>query len=271
MTKTKILLDSSVIISASIQANVASIGVTVKHRLYEDSIHLFNIFRKRANEGIGITTKTVRDESFHALSKAVTNSIQENLPAQKDKRKKLFDETTSIINLCENQMRDLFSTLLLETPSNEIVQSCVTDVADMSEYIKTCYESSSYIHPRNRNIEAKRRTPIENSNWSGALKAEAYRAQRLQVEREAVQVEKFMSKYPNSGDSKILAEALAIKRQIEADGQDVNFYIASSDTGFFSPHRVRGGAKSDFVTNQIKTRFGITCDFPEEIGKLANL
>ena len=165
MTKTKILLDSSVIVSASIQANVASIGATVNHRFHEDSIHLFNIFRKRADEGIGITTKTVRDESFHTLPKAVKNSIQENLPAQKDKQKKLFDETTSIINLCDNKMQDLFSTLLLETPSNEIVQSCVTDVNDMSEYIKTCYKSR-YINRMNRNIKAKHRKSKKNQTGS---------------------------------------------------------------------------------------------------------
>ena len=270
MTKTKILLDSSVIVSASIQANVASIGATVNHRFHEDSIHLFNIFRKRADEGIGITTKTVRDESFHTLPKAVKNSIQENLPAQKDKQKKLFDETTSIINLCDNKMRDLFSTLLLETPSNEIVQSCVTDVNDMSEYIKTCYKSR-YINRMNRNIKAKHRKSKTKPNWFKALKADVYYEQRLQVERETVQMKKFMSKYPNSGDSKILAEAVAIKRQMESDGEDVDFYIASSDTGFFSPPRVMDGAKSDIVTNEIKTRFGIICDFPAEIRRLANL
>ena len=133
------------------------------------------------------------------------------------------------------------------------------------------YESR-YINRMNRNIEAKRRTePITNSAWKGTLKAEAYRAHRLQVEREAVQVKKFMSKYPNPGDSRILAEALAIKRQIEAYGQHVNFYIASSDTGFFSPRRMKGGAKSDVVTNEISTRFGIICDFPAEIRKLASL
>ena len=130
--KIKIFPDSSVIISASIQANVASVGVTVRHRFYEDSIHLFSIFRKRASESMGITTKTVRSESFHALSRAVTSSILDNLPAEKDKRKRLFDETTSIVNLCDSKMRDLFSTLLLETPSNDIVQKCLDDVDDMS-------------------------------------------------------------------------------------------------------------------------------------------
>ncbi len=124
----------------------------------------------------------------------------------------------------------------------------------------------------NRNIEAKRRTEsIVNSKWKASLKAEAYRAHRLQVNREAVQVEKFMRKHPNLGDSRILAEAIAIKRQIEANSGHVNFYIASCDTGFFSPHRVKGGTKSDVVTNEINSRFGIVCDFPTEIRKQVNL
>lgn len=121
LTKTKILPDTSVIISASIQANVKNIGIEVKHRQYDESIHLFSIFRKNVNESIGITTKTIRGESFHTLSKAVTSSILKNPPAEKDKRKKLFNETNAIINICDNKMRILFSNLLLEIPSSEII------------------------------------------------------------------------------------------------------------------------------------------------------
>lgn len=267
-TKTKILVDANVLIAASIQANIKSIGIEVKHTHYDQSIHLFSKFRKYAAERIGITTKTVRGESFHALSKAVQKVITGNLPSDLEKRKKLFNAGTAIINLCDNKMRVLVQTLLIEKTVEDDVQENLHEVQKMSEHIKLRWDTR-YSSRMLRSIEAKRRTqPIMNTKWKAQQKTTVYWAQRRQVERESLQPERFMRHYPNAQDARILAEAISIKNTIKKNSDSLKFFIASCDMGFFSPLRVQGGAKSDVVTCEIFNRFGIICDFPNEIMKI---
>lgn len=267
MTRNKVFIDSNVVVAASIRANVKSIGITVQHQFYDQSIHLFGVFRKNASKQIGITTKTVRGESFNILSKAVNGIIFDNHPDSFSKRRQLLNSATAIVNLCYSKMQGLFSTVIMESPDDHEVQTCMQDVNNMSDHVKLRY-NTRYSTSVQKTIEAKRRTEkIMGSAWKFGLKKEVYRAHRLQVERESVQPERFMRKYPNRGDSRILAEAIVIKRGYESDGDMVNFYIASCDVGFFSPLRLKGNAVSDLVTAEIHNRFGIICDFPKEIIK----
>ncbi|MCY4491847.1 MAG: hypothetical protein OXC46_10395 [Thaumarchaeota archaeon] len=98
-----------------------------------------------------------------------------------------------------------------------------------------------------------------------------------QVWIESRQVKKFMSKEPNakkldgkkskcenSGDKRILVESAAIKSKHAKNKESINFYIESSDTGFFSPQIVNG-KKSYVVTKEKKERFNIIYDDQKEI------
>ena len=64
----------------------------------------------------------------------------------------------------------------------------------------------------------------------------------------------------------ILAEVIAFKKSLS--GGDSCVLIASLDSGFFSPYYCYGG-KSDIVTEEIYNRFGIRCDHPREIFRMA--
>ena len=126
--------------------------------------------------------------------------------------------------------------------------------------------------------EAERRAKIEiKQQQNKQMWHVLFKKYRGQIRIESKQVKKFVSKEPNakkldgkklkndnSGDKRILAESATIKRKHEKNQEPIDFYIASYDTGFFSPQLVNG-KKSDVVTKEIKKRFGIICDHPGEI------
>ena len=166
-----------------------------------------------------------------------------------------------------------------EKPLDLLVQKAKKDVRDLSDYITMRYKTA-YKDDDSQRKEAKRRTKFEiGQQQNEQLWAVLFEEHRNQVWIESKQVKKFWSKEPsdknsagkkskdeNSGDKRILAEFVAIKRKHEENNERVDFYIASFDTGFFSAKKIYGiTEKSDIVTNEIKERFEIICDLPSEI------
>lgn len=82
--------------------------------------------------------------------------------------------------------------------------------------------------------------------------------------KENQQLKKFISGIPHRGDTLILSQVRALKRYY---GDDMDVFIASNDSGFFSPIRDRNNRKiiSRIVTDEIFSRFNIRCDHPQEI------
>jgi len=262
--KQKVVLDTNVIVSASILVNVKELEIPVRHRFYDQSIQLFSVFKKRPSEKIGIATPLVRSEAFLVLSKAVKNELISNLDLNDLKVKEnFFNSTVAFVSLCEHKMHSLFA--LLEQPqvSKYHFDINLGKVIQMSKYIKEYLWKNRYSrrYQREKEVEIRSKPITTDPYWKDDQKEEVITTHGDQVYREAKQLERFMNKYPNRNDEKILAETITIKYHYP----DHKFYIASCDAGFFSPLRIEGGVKSDTVTREIETRFKITCDFPREI------
>lgn len=261
----KVLVDTNVIVAASINENVKELNLDVKHRFYDQSNNLFGIFRKRLSERIGIVTASIETESSYTLATALNSTLNEHVVDTKAKRK-LFDQTVAIKNLCEDKMKKLIAVLLREPVSETDLMKNLPDVDHMCVDLKRAWEQK-YATPQLREKESwERAKPMLNApKWKGIDKQEIVSIQREQVERETKQLSRFMSKYPNLPDCKILAEAISIAQYYQKVMGNGRFYIASCDMGFFSPHRVQYGVPSDIVTSEIKNRFNIICDFPDKI------
>ena len=134
-----------------------------------------------------------------------------------------------------------------ENPPDSLVQKAKKDVRDLSDYITMRYKTV-YKDDDSQRKEAERKTKFEiGQQQNEQLWRVLFEEYRNQVWIESLQVKKFMSKEPsdknltgkkskdeNSGDKRILAEFVAIKRKHEENNERVDFYIASFDTGFFS-------------------------------------
>ena len=185
-----------------------------------------------------------------------------------------------VANICEKEVKKLFRALFQYT-SQELegkkLQDAEDEIKKLSKYIKVKNEIV-YKDENSQRKEAERRANLEiKEHMNKQLWGDLFEKCLEQVWIESRQVEKFMSKEPNakkfdskkskdgnSGDKRILAEFAVIKSKHEKNKEPIDFYIASYDTGFFSPQFVNG-KKSDVVTKEIKKRFGIICDHPGEI------
>ena len=267
----KIVIDTNVIVAASILENIQELNLQIKHDFYDPSIQLFSIFKKRPREQIGISIPTVRSEAFLVLSKAVKNTM---IPLGNiDLRTKeiLYNNAVALVNSCEHKMRYLFSLLLEKNPHKNNNQKNFEKVKDMAMYLREEWKRK-YRGKLKRESEIKNRAkPITTEpKWKSEQKAEVVDAYRSQIYIESKQLERFMNKYPNLNDEWILAETLTIQEDYKNIDEYYQFYIASFDKGFFSPY-IYQGVKSDTVTNEIKERFKIICDIPNVIFWIENI
>jgi len=270
MGNQKIIVDTNVIVAASIIENIKELEITVTHRFYGQSRQLFSIFDNRRDEKIGILTLTVKSEAFLVLSKAVKDTF---IPKEFDdiQRKRIFfDNAVAFVNSSDHRMRTLMSWLLFLKPDTNFVQKCHHEVKEMSFHLKDVWKIRYNRRESKIKESQKRAENIQTEKyWQEEQKDEVFYTHRGQVEVEAQQLWKFIKKWPNMNDEKILAETVAIKRNYENAGESYQFYIASCDTGFFSP-MIYQEIRSNIVTNEIKERFNIICDKPSVIYWIVN-
>lgn len=266
MTKNpKIIVDTNVIVAASILVNIRELNIDVKHHFYDQSRRLFSIFKKRPKEQIGISVPTMRSEAFLVLSKAVKNSFIKNKYSDVKTKEIFYNNVVALTSLCEHKMRYLFSLLLNKTPKEHDTRKNFHQVKDMSIYLRDLWYTK-YRRRWQKEVQSKQRArPITTEpKWKEEQKTEVVNAYREQITREARQLARFMDKYPNLGDEWILAETLSVKQDYEKIDEDYQFYIASCDMGFFSP-LIYHDTKSDLVTKEINERFEIVCSLPDVI------
>lgn len=259
----KVAPDTNVVVASSIIENAGELGV-VKHPFYDQSIQLFSLFREL---DIGFAMPKVRSECFGVLSKAVKSVYVPKRKLDMALKEKFYDESVAIISSSEYKLRELLSRLtVVELDSGEVSEN-LDDVIQMSKDLKDLY-NSTYRSSAWRKQETRERSKpvLTEPAWREDQKKEVVHIHSGQVVREARQLERFMRKYPNKPDQMILAEVITFKKSLA--GGNPRVLIASLDSGFFSPYYYRDG-KSDTVTKEIHNRFGIWCDRPKEIFRMA--
>lgn len=140
------------------------------------------------------------------------------------------------------------------------------DVVSMSEELEDNYNKYQKKQWRQQESKQRAKSITTEPKWQKEQKDIVVYAHKSQVVREFKQLERFMKKYPNSADQKILAQVITFKKSLNDHNSSI--LIASKDTGFFSPYHYDGG-KSDIVTEKIFSTFEIRCDHPKEIFQMA--
>ena len=251
-----ILLDTNVFIAACIYIQVKDYKIKIRHKFYDQSIKLLSLIKKH-DHVTGMTTKTVKGETFAVFNKALENVIHDNT----FERKTLYDNRVAITNKCYKKIQEFFTYVDIKNLNDDDVKCALEDVKKMADEL-ICLYKRNYEAPLTRNIAAKRRThSIQGARWKWGLKVESYNAHMRQIELERLQMKKFALKHPNINDMRILSESIIIKKIMDEN----NFLIASCDTGFFSPIRTRKGSISNIVTKKIYDTFNIDCDVPNQV------
>lgn len=262
----KIIIDTNVIVAASIIENVGDLEIQVKHRFYDESIQLFSIFKKDPAAKRGISTPTMRRESFLVLAKAIKDVFLTGISPTDIRLKEFFyNNASAILFSSDHKMRDLFGYLYPIFPSRQHLRQAYHDVQAMSAHLRGIWDRK-YGQKYSRIQESKSRAKNikEGTKWKDEQKDEVFYTHKGQVDQEAKQLERFMRKYPNNCDQKILAESVAIHRYYKSKNQQYTLYLASCDRAFFSPY-IWHDYVSDIVTREIHNRFCVVCNVPREV------
>ena len=250
MVKYKILLDTSVLISASVYHVSRDWRIEVKHPFYEQSMRLIGFLKKNIAKRIGIITKTVEDQAFAVIQEAV----EKELKRRNIDRAKGFRIYSAILNSCETRLNEILAYMLREPVDPERVNENYLKVDEMYEKLA---EKAVRLHFER---------PSEAWQWrvTRRFKRVAREIFRTQRWRENLQLVNLIRNPVKKSDKIILAEAVYLFDLYKRSEQVTKFYLCSTDH-HFSPIRFRGGIESRVVTEKIEELFGIICEWPQQI------
>jgi len=248
--KAKILVETSVLIAASVRTSFPDLG-EVRDDFFYQSCELFAIIRKSVSKRLGITTSTVEREAYRTLSKAIINALEKRVRDRSD----IFRRKSIMWNICEDKMRRM-SDLLLREPMDEQEVVRLTNEAhsmynDLSRRVRTDYDIKG---------EAYRR-----AGGSTGMKQMMFQTHYEELCRQNYQLARLVRTPASPTDKRILAEAAHLADYYRRkEGRDFVMFIASCDSNNFSPANSPFG-RSTPVTDEIYARFGVKCAWPREI------
>jgi hypothetical protein len=217
---------------------------------------LITLVRNNLSNHIGITTATIERQSIPALQ----NAINEELAKAKIDREKDFPIYSFIKNYCEQKLKNISSCLVREPIEEDAVRSNYGYVDKL--YAEKAEEGVrlTFVEPRFKKF-AKQVPKRYESIARGIYKQ--------QQREEDYQLTHLIPKPVEPSDKWILSEAIYLSmyyNRIEREG--VTFFLASTDH-HFSPKRWDNGKTSNQVTEAIRQKFGIICDWPAQIENMA--
>ena len=201
---------------------------------------------------IGIVTRTIEKQAPLTLEGAIKSELQRKKITDREVDFEIF---SAIYNSCDKRLSDILATLLTEPVDEEAVYQNYF-------YVDKMYE-------RMAEAAVQRFVEFRAKKWTQAaairFRKIAWPIYKELVKKEDFQLFHLIHKPVENSDKRILAEAIYLSMlYYRTETEDVDFYICSTDH-HFSPKRWRGGIESRQLTNHIKEKFNITCDWPQQI------
>lgn len=249
----RVLVDTCVLVAASTYSVSEEIGVPIKHQFYDECAGLMAIFERELSKRIGVITVTVENEAFSVLGQVVRGELEKKVAD----RRRLFEALSFCLNACEDRMARLSAMLLrepvLETECQKHFVTVSRMYADMEDLARETLPPEQVAEALTMAAPRKFRRVV----------SQIYRDQEWAARE---QLARLITKPVEESDKKILAEAMylqSVYRETERGGMEL--LLASTDH-HFSPVRWLG-LESRPVTDEIKARCGITCDWPGRIAE----
>lgn len=250
--RVRVLLDSCVLVAASVHMASDEIGLELKHPFFDESMNLIGLLKKHLAKRVGIVTSTVENEARLVIEKAVRDEIASKQP---DQLKARVLSLSVVVNSCEERLDGILSYLLREPIDADERDKCYAKVCELYD------RWTDYGRELNIAQSASARTEAVSKGY----KREAYRIYKRQDYQRNRQAMRLCTYPPDHVDKLVLSEAIYLYNLYkQTEGRDVRMLVASTDT-HFSP--IRGDLPSRVVTDDIAGSFGITCDWPNEVAK----
>jgi len=244
------LVDTNVLIAASTYMFSRDLSIELKHKFFDQTMSLIGLLKKHLAKRIGITTPTIEDEAYYNLEEAVREEVDKITDRKVD-----FVLFSTILNSCENRLKEVLSYLLREPVDQHQVNQNYLKVANMYEALTR--KARSLPTP-------KKYATIRKKSVSPGLRTAAFDAFLITHKNRNAQLFHLLSKPVEESDKIILAEAIYLFNLYKQTyGKGVTFLISSMDH-HFSPIR-KSGFESRPVTDTILDNFGIMCDWPYQV------
>jgi hypothetical protein len=236
-------------VSASVYGSYQDLGVKLEHEFYVKTVPLFDIIKKYVDKRVGIISYTVETQAISVIASAVTGALEEKAEkiVDPESRAKLFESHTIFFDQCLAHLQDNLSILQREP----VIQS------EKSRYYSHVTIMYNDLRNTANNLDIDR---IINGNvtprYRGTIRHEVYE----QYKKRYKQLLKLQNEPVEESDKTILCEAICLLEYYRKTiSPSVRMYLASTDY-HFSPCGSEGE-----ITEQIKKKFQIVCDWPDEI------
>lgn len=253
-TTSKVFLDTCVVVSASVCGSYQDLGIKVEHKFYTKTVPLFVIIKKYVDKHIGIITATIENQSIAAITKAITDALEEKAHGLLDSetRAKLFESHAVFFDQCLAHLQENLSVLQREPVSQADKDRYYPDVTIMYNSLRNTAKNLDINQLINANVTARYRETIRYEVYEQYKKR--YK-QLLKLKNEPVE----------ESDKMILCEAICLLDYYQKTvNPNMKLYFASTDY-HFSPSNSEGE-----VTEQIRKKFQIICHWPNEIARSLN-
>lgn len=250
--KNRVLVDSCVLISASVLVSSEDIGLEIKHHFYDECIELVSYFQKNMAKRIGIVTFSIETEATGVLERVIEGELEK----KKIRREKDFDLFSRVLNICDNKIRRIISYLQREPID-------VIDVSQKLPLVQRMYADLKQEATDLPKTALKRKMLVPRKfrktvNW--------FRLFRRQDEMEHSQILNLLRKDVEYEDMRVLAEAYHLRNlYIQNEGKGGNLYIASKDHHFVPVRRKGWTFEGRRITDEIQKRFGVICEHPRAV------
>ena len=125
--KVRVLLDSCVLVAASVHMVSDQIGLELKHPFFDESMNLVGLLKKHLAKRIGIVTSTIESETRLVLEEAARTEIVSRSLDQ-------FKLLSVVVNACEDRLDTVLSYLLREPIDSSERDKSYAKVCELYDY-----------------------------------------------------------------------------------------------------------------------------------------
>ena len=250
-TTSKVVLDTCVLVSASVYGSYQDLGVKLEHEFYTKTVPLFDIIKKYVDKRIGVITFTIETQAIAVIAKAITGALEEKAEQTVDpqSRAKLFESHTVFFDQCLAHLQDILAILQREPIAQAERFRYYSDVTVMYNELQNTAKRLDIDRLIDGNVTFRYRETIRHEVYEQYKKR--YK-QLLKLQNEPVE----------ESDKTILCETICLRDNYRKTiSPDIRMYLASTDY-HFSPCDSKGE-----ITEQIRRKFQIVCDWPDEVAR----
>jgi len=243
-------LDTCIVVSASVHGVYKDLDIELEHQFYAKTVPLFEIIKKNVDKRVGIITSTIETQAIAVIANAVASELEEEAENITDPelRVKLFESHTVFFDQCLAHLQENLSVLQREPVSQTEKDRWYPEVSIMYNNLQNVAERFDVNQLIKANVAWRYRKTIHHEISE-------------QYKKRYKQLLKLKSEPVEESDKIILCEAISLLHIYRKTSSNIRMYLASTDY-HFSPSNSEGE-----ITEQIKRRFQIICDWPDQIAK----